>query len=95
MCSSHSLFSLSFLLAHVEESVKLTFLWQLIFAGDVIIFELPKGFWSLASFVTVSDCLKLLSFMWVFTVLVFCVMYAWASVLRSLYLAVKAISLML
>ena len=79
----------------METSVNLTFLDQLISAVDVIILELVKEFGSLASFVTVFDCLNVfVSFLWVFMVWVFYLRNVWVFVLRSLSLAVEIILLM-
>ena len=51
------------LLLCIVASLKLTFLWQLTSAGEVIMLESAKRFWSMGSFVTVFDCPEILSVM--------------------------------
>ena len=89
--SSHSLFNLSFVLACIEESLNLASLCQSLPAGDIITFELVKGLrvWHIFLF---RSSWSIVLYMGSRS-RVLCV--GFASVLKSLSLAVKAISLIL
>ena len=80
----------------MEASVNLTFLCQLISAGDVITFEFVEKFGILTFLVTAFDHLMVLPLMLLFAAwILFSVRDIWASVLRYFFLLVMANSLML